>query len=87
MTRSCKPEPSNGTGALGRIAESAPGSLRQDFSTQAETLDFIEGYAATYLGAHQIDQLHRRVAAAVGSDAASARSDRFVTIPPAASLG
>jgi probable F420-dependent oxidoreductase len=41
---------------LGRIAEIGATwvSFAWDFSTQAETLDFVEGFAQTYLGANRI---------------------------------
>ncbi len=41
---------------LGRIAEIGATwvSFAWDFSTQAETLDFVEGFAGTYLGAHRL---------------------------------
>jgi hypothetical protein len=29
-------------------------SFAWDFSTQVETLDFVEGFAASYLGAHRV---------------------------------
>jgi hypothetical protein len=42
--------------ALGRIAEIGATwvSFAWDFSTQAETLAFVDGFAATYLGADRI---------------------------------
>ena len=41
---------------LGRIAEIGATwvSFAWDFSTQAETLDFVDGFAASYLGAHRV---------------------------------
>ncbi len=42
--------------ALGRIAELGATwvSFAWDFSTQAETLGFVEGFAATYLGSNRV---------------------------------
>jgi probable F420-dependent oxidoreductase len=42
--------------ALGRIAEVGATwvSFAWDFSTEAETLDFVEGFGATYLGADRV---------------------------------
>jgi probable F420-dependent oxidoreductase len=41
---------------LGRMAEIGATwvSFAWDFSTQVETLDFVEGFAASYLGAHRV---------------------------------
>ena len=41
---------------LGRIAEIGATwvSFAWDFSTQVETLDFVDGFAASYLGAHRV---------------------------------
>ena len=42
--------------ALGRIAEIGATwvSFAWDFSTQAETLDFVDGFAASHLGADRV---------------------------------